>query len=47
MNVIGHELHELQKMQLTYIQSHYNATHCNLIATISQQFIFNYYATPL
>ncbi len=25
----------------------YNATHCHSIVTLSKQFIFNYYATPL
>ncbi len=35
--------------QVAWVAIHhiYNATHCNLIATLLKQLIFNYYATPL
>jgi len=45
---IGHEWQRTSCMSCT-IATHfiYNATQCNSIATLSKQFIFNYYATPL
>jgi hypothetical protein len=37
-------IQQVARVAIHYI---YSATHYNLITTLSQQFIFNYYATPL
>jgi hypothetical protein len=31
----------------SYMWSHFNATHCNIVAILSQQLLFSYYAIPL
>jgi hypothetical protein len=38
---------QVAKVAKVAIHYMYGATHYNLITTFSQQFFFNYYATPL
>jgi hypothetical protein len=45
--VPSNKLHELQKIQFIIYTISLYAIHCNTIGTLLQQFLFNYYVTPL